>query len=1308
MKKRSIFRLFILPLIGVMVIQAVIAYSTILFGGTTKQLDDYSVGILKQMVENRRIILENNMVQQWSNLAEEEQVIQNTLKELLLEENIDIETFIKSKGQQNKLLESILSQCLYMMRKNAVTGAMVVLASSDIGQDKTECRGVYFRDADPYVNPGDYSDVLMERGSSSFSHQLSIPFDSLWTSEFHLQPDGALDADQFFYKPYNAALQHPDAGYRNLGYWSLPFCLENDISKDSYQMITYTIPLIYEDGTVYGVMGIEVSCKYLKELLPFRELNEKEQGGYMLALQNQDGTLKPLVYNAAAYAARNENWQANRTEYSDFYALEQEDTKLYAAIGTLRLYNKNTPFEDDVWIIAGLKEQNELFGIGDSVIMNLTAAILISLAFGILSAYFIAAHVTRPIRNLAECIENSAKTRLAAYKRSRIKEVDRLYEVVMQLTIQQKEAEVNLMEEKERYRIALQSSTDILFTYDIKNDTAELFNFQSESDQLPECYVEQLSRRLTEEGIIIEEDQKLVMHIIETAETEISLVCQAKLFGKDEKYHWIELNGKVIYGANGEKSKIIGSIKNIQEKKLKELMQVETFRIDPVTGLYKKQAGEELIEVERENNCGYLALFDIEDFRKWNEQYGMIFGDTILEEIGMLLLEWKKEVEQESSKQLIAVRAGGDEFLLWMGGYQREEAKELSTEILRKIKVLFGTAGPELHLNAGLSVLPEQKSYQQAFEETQQALEAAVFQGNDRIIIYEELPEEKRTLIKEKEISEISGGAYSSKMNIVSIVFNFFDKGGSLKEILPVLFAKLGHYFGLSELQITRADWEFHTTYVSSHWQMTQGWTEDEEICHFTASDFEQLAARFSSETYYLSEKNRYSAEEAKFIHQEQKANSICLPMFDNGIFMGVLLLIMDAEASYSEELQDCIQEISKIIETNINREKYDQASRAKSEFLSRMSHEIRTPMNAIIGMAAIAMEEKQNIAKVEDCLNKIGQSSEYLLSLINDILDMSKIESGKLRLEQENFSLKQLLERLNTLIEPQMEKKGIHYQTEAGEEELWLIGDSLHLNQVLINLLGNAVKFTPEHGEVNLSIQWEEKKDNQIQIRFSVSDTGIGISPENQKRIFYSFEQAENNTAREYGGTGLGLAISSRLVRMMGGNIEVESEVGRGSRFYFTVVFQPGIPEKPEEAVSEEEQENEFAGKRVLLVEDNLLNTEIAAAILKMHGFQVETAENGLEAVNAFQSHAAWYYNVILMDIRMPVMDGLEAAKQIRKMERLDAPEVPIVAMTANAFDEDMKKSIASGMNGHLAKPIDRKEFLKMLRRVLKKTHNL
>ncbi|WP_125144298.1 ATP-binding protein [Clostridium transplantifaecale] len=376
--------------------------------------------------------------------------------------------------------------------------------------------------------------------------------------------------------------------------------------------------------------------------------------------------------------------------------------------------------------------------------------------------------------------------------------------------------------------------------------------------------------------------------------------------------------------------------------------------------------------------------------------------------------------------------------------------------------------------------------------------------------------------------------------------------------------------------------------------------------------------------------------------------------------------------------------------------EKAEAGNHAKSEFLSRMSHEIRTPMNAIVGLTDLTAMMEGVPEKALNNLEKIKTSSNYLLSLINDILDMSRIENGKMTFASESFSIHEMLRDVENMLQQDAANRSLDFGLEENIDHDVIVGDELRLRQVILNLLSNAFKFTGAGGSVLLRVSEESSTESEVSYKILVRDTGIGIAQDEQHRIFESFEQLGSNYSKSQG-TGLGLAISRNIVHLMGGELCLKSEVGQGSEFYFTVTFPRGQMEKktaPETKV----REDRFDGAKFLLAEDNDLNAEIAMELLRMQGAVVTRAENGREALELFKHSTQGEIRAILMDIQMPEMNGLEATAAIRGLSRPDASTVPIIAMTANAFREDREAAIAAGMNGFVPKPIDVNELYEEL----------
>lgn len=453
--------------------------------------------------------------------------------------------------------------------------------------------------------------------------------------------------------------------------------------------------------------------------------------------------------------------------------------------------------------------------------------------------------------------------------------------------------------------------------------------------------------------------------------------------------------------------------------------------------------------------------------------------------------------------------------------------------------------------------------------------------------------------------------------------------------------------------------------------------------------------------------------------------------LIQNAIVMG-LVVVLVAGVCFLVYLR-FVRRNTRLLAEEKNRAEvaFEQAQRAnlaKSEFLSRMSHEIRTPMNGIMGMTSIAIDRLGDDQKVGECLKKVAVTSRHLMALINDILDMSKIESGKIEIKRAPFDFRTFVDAIAAVFATQAAERGIHFALEVeGDFPPLVVGDALRLNQVVYNLLGNALKFTPEGGRVGVRFERIEPPARggglavpdgveALWVRIEVSDTGRGIKPEHFGKIFSSFEQGDEDTGRTYGGTGLGLAITRRFVEMMGGRIYLASTVGKGSTFTVEVplVEADDADECTGEGCSTPigqlegfgcgAEDFDFSGVRILVAEDNELNREIATEVLSMSGAEVMCAATGAEAVHYFAEAPEGFYHLVLMDVQMPEMDGYEATRAIRALDRADAKCVPILAMTANAFTEDEARSRACGMDGHLSKPLDIRRVYATIDRFLKK----
>ena len=477
-----------------------------------------------------------------------------------------------------------------------------------------------------------------------------------------------------------------------------------------------------------------------------------------------------------------------------------------------------------------------------------------------------------------------------------------------------------------------------------------------------------------------------------------------------------------------------------------------------------------------------------------------------------------------------------------------------------------------------------------------------------------------------------------------------------------------------------------------------------------------------------------YSQEEQPLIPSHLLRKNAVPMLTGIGIIVVVILLLLLRSIRSEQRTRKALDDVAVLNETLSGSQKElkaalhdaEQANLAKTRFLANMSHELRTPMNAIIGLNTIALKAPNLTPYIREHLEKIGISAKHLLCIIESILDIRRIESGRMKVKEVDFSFRDFLNQINMIVNGQCENKGLQYDSRIiGKVEDRYVGDDAKLKRVLINILDNAVKFTEVPGTVTFTVEQTTCFENYRSLCFIIRDTGIGISKEFLPKIFDNFAQDVKRKDNVYGSTGLGLAISKNILALMNGDIQVDSEPGVGTTFTVTLSLKAAEPSLHHDDTkkllpdlhalaagngqevaggSDGTAPAKVEGCRVLVVEDMDVNAEILMTILEMKNVWSERAKNGKEAIGMFSEHPARYYDAILMDIRMPVMDGLEATRAIRALKRSDAKEIPIVAMTANAFDEDVQHSLQAGMNAHLSKPVDPEHLYETLSKFIRR----
>lgn len=1298
-KKTTIFRIFLIPLIGIIMIQSIITIGTLVVRRTAGMLEEYSAGMMSRMVENRKVVLQNDMIQRWASAHEQEMLLQETLKQFLGREGLALEEALMSEEKRNELLQQFFPQCLNLLQNNFTTGIFIVLTGKDMHAAE-EFDGFFIRDSDPNTNPVNYRDLLLERGNKYLSRTWNIPLDTSWTTRFHMDGQGQNASDNYFYEPWRAGEEYSDADTEDLGYWASPFTLEKK-SEDSHEMITYSIPLRYE-GQVYGVMGVEISSRMLYDYFPEKELNDSQQSGYMLAVKHSDNSYTPLLGKGILYnsvCSSKDRFVLQETNYENLSLVQDirlEEQKIYAVVWPLKLYSNNVPYEDTEWVLLGLNTEKALFGMSRQLYVLMVAAILIGLIFAVFGIYLLVRHLTRPVQHLMQCISRGSAG-LEEFRLSNILEIDALYDVVKDLTERQREAENVLLEEKERYRVALESSKDVFFSYDPQTHILDIVNHKTVSGRW-QC--EDWESGFINPAYIYEADRRLVIEALQSKEDRIAVEFRMK-WPKETDYVWVFLSGNTVYDTDGKRRKLVGSIRNIQEQKEKEEEQLRRNTTDDITGLYGFKAGmERLQECRKDRPDGIMMELCVNHLQQINEKNGIVFGDMILEELGGLVRNCCMAFSGTTGRETVALRLDGDEMVLWMEGQSREQAAEFAEDLMCKTSASFEREIFSIEIHAGL-VCGKKGQTAETLISMAKLAQSLVREGVTGYLFYEDISGEGNDILPALQGREINSLDYGEDVNLVSVVLNLFGKGADFPAQMMLMIRKIGRFYHAEAVLVSVLRPDFNSNYLDYQWHaegddieaVVRKYSEEEE--HAFYSWLGQRAVR-----YFSAQESSQRALQC-FLNISPGQQGIVLPMYDNGSYMGnICILGIDPHSVDNPEKYQELAELGRVIQGQLNQQQHDIASRAKSEFLSRMSHEIRTPMNGIIGMTAIALQQGQEQERIMDCLQKIQASSNYLLGLINDILDMSKIESGKMKLEPAPFYMQEMLDTIKELILPQAQAREIRFVQEIKLTHGWFTADRVRISQVLINLLGNAVKFTPAGGSVMLTVR-EEAPDaeGKIPIYFAVRDTGVGIAKEDQERIFRSFEQASGHNPSKQRGTGLGLSISRRLVQLMGSNIHLDSVPGEGSTFSFSIWLEQGREIKNEI----QDTKVSFEGYHVLVVEDNEINAEIAQCLLEERGFQVDCVYNGEQAVERIHTTKPGTYDIILMDILMPVMDGLDATRAIRSMDREDCHTIPIVAMSANAFDDDLKKSVECGMNGHLSKPVEVDKLYRMLGEILR-----
>ncbi len=1299
-ERAPLMRKIIIPLLIVTVLQAVVFYVVMSLSSNENNINANSESLMAESSARRALYVETELLRKKSGVSAVEKAVQKSYKAIASKYALSVKEFLDNDKYTSDFLIDVSDDILDSLRLNPSDGAFIVLANSaDTEPQKnvqSSYRGVFFSDTQADSADADYSDIIMLKGSSLISVKYNIPLDLNWTDKFRYNP---IDTDMdYFLTPVTAAYANPYTASNELGYWSRPFYLSEKNHYHGDLIVAYSEPIII-DNTVMGVVGVTISVDNISQLLPSEEATGKDSGCYALLSYSQGNDY--ITVDAVSETAN--EFDQNTGKPLKFISQENsilkkindikiDGSQALCAYTDLNIYTDNSPYSRERWAVGVVDNKDNIYTDFSSFRLRLAFALIISIIVGTTTVYFTARYAAKPIKDLAAKVRTSDHNGIIDVVNTNISEIHDLSAALNALSSKRTEYQKELNTERERYLIALRSINENILEYDCTTDIFYMHYFRG-NDRNGNITTREYPnfKELVENGEITHKDYiETMLGFINGSIGEDGVYFRI-IKPKGNGYIWTYAKSRRIYDNDGNLLRIIASAKDVTAEKEREQKQLELERRDPVTKFYTSDYGEILVSkfiMEYNGSTAISAILRLVGIDDMLNRYGRTFCSAVLEEVADV-------IRRNVPENFVIYRGGMDEFVIITTITSKDEARIFFKKIIDEIASIYTNEKIRIESVVGAYLRTHTEPMSSSRLKTRFA-SAAAFRFRDELgaIVFADEITTKTDFINDFNRSgphnfmPFGNMRLEEVTDIISFAFNIFEKTDDIRIALEVFLKKAGRMLNMDRILIFTMNKDYYTVRLDMQWNSP-------EMAPIEMKNY------ISGKSAYLEFKNRFDGKEYKIADtalferntaielgkRASEGTPYSVPMMDNDEITGVIVYELH-DVNENENAIANLCELTKIVSAYISKSKTSRESRAKSEFLSKMSHEIRTPMNAIIGMTSIAMSSDDVSDSTMECLKKIDKSSHYLLSLINDILDMSRIESGKMTTEETYLNLEELISHIDTMIRVQTENKGIWLKIESNVTHKHLLGDPLKLNQILVNIMGNAVKFT-SMGGIQLKVtETPCETEDTVNISFSVKDTGIGISEENLDKIFNNFEQADTDTVRKYGGTGLGLAISSNLVQLLGGKLEVRSELGRGSEFFFTIPMK--LTEEPENNGCGCSGEIDFASKRILIVEDDELNIEIARTLIEAEGIATELAENGQAAVDKFCASEENYYDAILMDIRMPVMDGIEATKCIRNTDRLDAFTVPIIAMTANAFDEDMKKSVECGMNGHLTKPID------------------
>jgi signal transduction histidine kinase/CheY-like chemotaxis protein/GGDEF domain-containing protein len=1005
------------------------------------------------------------------------------------------------------------------------------------------------------------------------------------------------------------------------------------------------------------------------------------------------------------------------------------------SVSDIPVYPENSIYNDNRWGLAVVADEASVFSLSRRLVTQLVVIMLLALAVTITTAGYISRTLSKGLYKILASMEGADSNRIIPIIDDGTFEITELSERMHDQSLRFSDMMAELDEERRRYYLALINSDGNFIDYDAATDilrTDTLIQDPSEKNlggHIVHRDIEHFLENIGSGEFCVREDIADVVKFLrgQSSETITVRLLFNSASGKQGLRYVTGKPNHIYDEKTGKLQRTIAFIRDITEEKKNEYQGILDSRRDQTTGFLKPDHTVSAIKdflTECRVEEYFCVIIFVENYWYFTEKYGRFYSDALITEVARF-------VGLEFTENNIITRECSNEFLMILPVTESGDETILTADLrLRLLQLLDDAASiiisdeePErLSLCAGVFLNNTGRFASVANQRAEVAAAAAIKRLKSRTLtereslnpnafaiqFYNDVENdydftEKVDIYAILEDIRVFDDYYNDSRNLNNFAFNILEKGSDMKSAVQILITRLGNEYGFDAVKVFM--FEKNTSLFSCSWE----WNKNDSgrppyNVQITVSEknlFDSIMYGTNHLLISSNDSHGYPTYLTDGLYISEGHSVAIIPCPADETFIGCVAFEANDEVLEKSDYEQ-LRSIVKLLTAFIAKQRSTRESRAKSDFLSKMSHEIRTPMNAILGMTEIALGDSDISENQENYLKKIEYSAKYLLTLINDILDISRIESGKTHVEITDTYLDEIILGLRSIIGTQCDAKNISYTVNDRAAYHHIKTDSLKLNQILLNLLGNAVKFTPQGGSITLDVDLTEPNDDNIStITFAVADTGIGIRNDRLKKIFEPFEQEDASTVRQYGGTGLGLAISRNFVTLLDGDMTVDSTVNKGTTFRFSL---PVAVVKSDETakISDNDNDVDFSGKHILIAEDDDLNMEIARTLLIKAGFNVTGVENGELALNTFIDSEPGFYSAILMDIRMPVMSGLTAAERIRSSAHPDAKTVPILALSANAFAEDIQTSRDAGMNDHIIKPLDMRVLLAKLRMYL------